>query len=100
VYQPLDPLLQNQLRLALMSLLSVETPLPFSGLKEKTAATAGNLSIQIAKLKAAGYIDVNKQFLNNYPQTLVCITEKGKTAFRNYATSMQGYLHPGVQNPE
>lgn len=100
MYHPLDPLLQNQLRLALMSLLSIETKLPFSVLKEKTAATAGNLSIQIAKLKAAGYVDVSKQFLNNYPQTLVCINEKGKTAFRNYAASLQSYLYPHDRKTE
>jgi hypothetical protein len=46
----------------------------FTFLKEKTNATAGNLSVQIQKLKEAGYIEVIKQFKDNYPQTICKIT--------------------------
>ena len=94
IYRSLDPLLQNALRLALVSLLSGDEVLPFGALKEKTGATAGNLSIQIGKLKDAGYVEVTKQFQNNYPQTTIRITEKGRTAFRNYAECIHTYLHP------
>ena len=46
----LDPLLHSQLRLAIVSLLlSVETA-DLVYLKEKTNATAGNLSVQLEKL--------------------------------------------------
>ena len=56
----LDPLLHSQLRLAIVSLLlSVETA-DFVYLKEKTNATAGNLSVQLEKLETAGYIQVKK----------------------------------------
>ena len=54
----LDPLLHSQLRLAIVSLLlSVET-VDFVYLKEKTNATAGNLSVQLEKLETAGYIQI------------------------------------------
>ncbi len=69
--------------------------MPFSALKEKTGATAGNLSIQIGKLRDAGYVDVSKQFQNNYPQTTIQITGKGMAAFRDYAECIHAYLHPG-----
>ena len=49
----------------------------------KNPATAGNLSVQIQKLKEAGYIDVTKLFKDNYPQTLCKITTKGKQAFED-----------------
>ncbi len=94
LYRPLDPLFQNSLRLALVSLLSGVEALPFGALKEKTGATAGNLSIQIRKLKDAGYVEVTKQFQNNYPQTTIRITEKGRAAFRDYAECIHSYLHP------
>jgi hypothetical protein len=50
-YKDLDPLLHSQLRLAVMSLLMSVEEAEFTFLKEKTSATAGNLSIQISKLK-------------------------------------------------
>jgi hypothetical protein len=50
-----------------MSLLISVKEAEFTFLKEKTNATAGNLSVQIQKLKEAGYIDVVKQFKDNYP---------------------------------
>ena len=51
----LDPLLHSQLRLAIMSLLLSVEEADFVWLKEKTEATAGNLSVQIEKLSEAGY---------------------------------------------
>ncbi|MDQ6761146.1 MAG: transcriptional regulator, partial [Bacteroidota bacterium] len=61
--------------------------------KEKTNATAGNLSVQISKLKDAGYIDITKQFHKNYPQTICKITTEGVTAFENYVTALQSYMN-------
>jgi len=90
----LDPLLHSQLRLALVSLLVGVKEAEFSYLKEKTEATAGNLSVQITKLKDAGYIRVTKQFKDNYPQTLCKMTPKGKKAFEEYVTSISQYLKP------
>jgi DNA-binding MarR family transcriptional regulator len=65
----------------------------FTFIKEKTNATAGNLSVQIQKLKEAGYVDVSKQFKDNYPQTTCKITDKGIAAFEEYVNSLQQYLH-------
>lgn len=54
----LNPLLHSQLRLAVMSILMNVEEADFVYLKEKTEATAGNLSVQIDKLSAEGYIAV------------------------------------------
>lgn len=91
-FKELDPILHSQLRLAVISLLIGVKEAEFTFIKEKTNATAGNLSVQINKLKEAGYIDVIKQFKNNYPQTICKITPKGITAFENYVTALQSYL--------
>lgn len=45
--KPLNPLLHAQLRLSVISLLLTVTEADFVWLKEKTGATAGNLSVQI-----------------------------------------------------
>ena len=92
MFKELDPILHSQLRLAVMSLLIGVKEAEFTFLKDKTGATAGNLSVQIQKLKDAEYIEVQKQFKDNYPQTLCRITPKGVDAFEMYVKALQGYI--------
>ena len=91
-FKELDPILHSQLRLAVMSLLISVKEAEFTFIKEKTNATAGNLSVQIAKLKEAGYIEISKQFKDNYPQTTCRITHEGIAAFELYVKNLQSYL--------
>lgn len=92
MFKELDPILHSQLRLAVVSLLISVKEAEFNFLKEKTNATGGNLSVQIKKLKDAGYIDVLKQYKNNYPQTICRITPQGIKAFEIYVKNLQTYL--------
>ena len=92
MFKELDPILHAQLRLAIMSLLISVKEADFTFIREKTNATAGNLSVQVQKLKDAGYIDVAKQFKDNYPQTTCKITPNGIAAFENYVKALQEYL--------
>ena len=92
MFKELDPILHSQLRLAVVSLLIGVKEAEFTSLREQTNATAGNLSVQINKLKEAGYIDVTKQFKDNYPQTICKITSKGIDAFDEYVKILQTYL--------
>ena len=94
MFKELDPILHSQLRLAVISLLISVKEAEFTFLKEKTNATAGNLSVQINKLKDAGYLDVTKQFNNNYPQTICKITTAGVAAFEAYVKALQSYMNP------
>jgi predicted transcriptional regulator len=92
MFNELDPILHSQLRLAVISLLISVKEAEFTFIKEKTNATAGNLSVQINKLKDAGYIEVTKQFKDNYPLTICKITAKGIKAFEVYVKNLQSYL--------
>ncbi len=92
MFKDLDPILHSQLRLAVMSLLISVKEAEFTYIKEKTGATAGNLSVQVQKLKDAGYIDVTKQFKDNYPQTLCKVTSTGVKAFEVYVQALQEYI--------
>lgn len=92
MFKELDPILHSQLRLAVVSLLISVKEAEFTFLKEKTNSTAGNLSVQIQKLKEAGYIDIVKQFKDNYPQTICKITSNGVKAFEEYVRNLQTYL--------
>lgn len=95
MFKELDPILHSQLRLAVMSLLISVKEAEFTFIKEKTNATAGNLSVQVQKLKEVGYIDVIKQFKDNYPQTTCKITALGIEAFESYVKALQEYLKVG-----
>jgi DNA-binding transcriptional ArsR family regulator len=88
----LDPLLHNELRLAIMSLLISMEEASFNYLLDETGATRGNLSVQLSKLKDKGYVDIEKGFKNNYPHTSCKITKAGVTAFEEYVKAISGYL--------
>ncbi|MEQ8240109.1 MAG: transcriptional regulator [Cyclobacteriaceae bacterium] len=92
-FQPLDPLLHSQLRLAVISLLIGLESAEFTFLKEKTNATAGNLSVQIDKLEKAGYIKVEKSFKGKRPLTTCKITKTGIEAFEAYVNNLKKYIN-------
>ncbi|HET7153360.1 MAG TPA: transcriptional regulator [Candidatus Kapabacteria bacterium] len=92
MFKELDPLLHSQLRLAVMSLLMGVEHADFTFIQEKTGSTPGNLSIQLGKLKDAGYITVTKSFKDNYPLTTCKVTAKGAKAFEQYVKALEGYI--------
>lgn len=75
-----------------MSLLIGVEKADFNFLLEQTGASRGNLSVQIKKLKEAGYIDVAKSFVNNYPKTECSVTKGGIKAFQGYVDGISLYL--------
>jgi DNA-binding MarR family transcriptional regulator len=91
MFKNLDPVLHSQLRLAVVSLL-MKDEMEFTQLKEQTNATSGNLSVQLQKLRDAGYIEVLKLFRNNYPLTVCRITPQGQTAFAEYVKNLREYV--------
>ncbi|MCH2215867.1 MAG: transcriptional regulator [Flavobacteriales bacterium] len=91
-FTPLDPVLHSQLRLAIVSLLMGIDSAEFAYLKSETEATQGNLSVQLKKLSGAGYIEIKKTFKNNYPNTTVKLTKKGRKAFEAYVKDISAYL--------
>ncbi len=73
-------------------LISVESA-EFSYLLEQTKASRGNLSVQLNKLKDAGYISIEKSFRNNYPLTTCKITPEGIDAFEKYVEILSEYIN-------
>ncbi len=93
MFKDLDPLLHSQLRLAVVSILVSVKKADFSYLKEQTNSTAGNLSVQLQKLKEADYIEIEKSFKDNYPQTTCKITKTGIKAFEEYVKTIKQYIN-------
>ena len=92
MFDRLDPLLHSELRLAVMSVLVGADEADFVYLRQQTGATAGNLSVQLDKLSAAGYITVEKGFQGKKPRTTCRITEVGRTAFEAYVEALRSYI--------
>lgn len=76
-----------------MSLLIGVESAEFVFIKEKTGATAGNLSVQLDKLSTAGYIEITKKFQGKKPVTSCQITKKGINAFENYVNILKQYIN-------
>ena len=87
MYKNLDPILHAPLRLAIVSYLMAHSKGSFKELKENTKATSGNISVQLKKLEEAGYLRIEKSFLDNYPLTQVALTKKGIKAFEKLCRS-------------
>lgn len=82
---------QSKLRLAILSALLTGTK-NFRELKSVTEATDGNLGAQLKKLEEAGYIVIEKAFINRKPQTSCRITDFGKAQFKEYVEMLEGVL--------
>lgn len=89
----LNPLLHSQLRLAVMSLLMAVEEADFVFLREKTGATAGNLSVQLDKLARAGYVEIRKGFVGKRTRTSCRVTANGREAFESYVNDLKEYLN-------
>ena len=91
-FLPLDPLLNNELRLAIMSILMSADSADFTYIKNTTKATSGNISVQIDKLEKAKYIKVKKGYKGKVPQTVCPITPQGIQAFAHHGQALKSYL--------
>jgi DNA-binding MarR family transcriptional regulator len=91
-FEPLDPVIHSQVRLAVLSILITARRADFIYLKKETGTTDGNLSTHLAKLEEAGYIQVKKAFQGKKPLTTCSLTEKGKSAFAKYLRALESYF--------
>jgi DNA-binding MarR family transcriptional regulator len=85
----IDRVIHEPARLAIMVHLSVVESADFLYLKVQTGLTWGNLSSHITKLETAGYIQIEKKFIDRKPQTVIHLTDAGRAAFRVYQQRMK-----------
>lgn len=88
----IDDVIHGRLRLGVMAYLSAVNPASFPELLDKTGATNGNLSTHLTKLETAGYISQEKGYKGKRPQTLVHLTDAGRTAWIHYLDTMKKLL--------
>ena len=80
----IDDVIHGRLRLGIMVYLADVDAADFTELKTVLEATQGNLSVHLKKLEEAGYVAIDKSFVNNKPLTRVSITRDGRRAFAAY----------------
>jgi DNA-binding MarR family transcriptional regulator len=88
----LDRIIHEPGRLAVVSYLSVVEEADFLFLMDQTGLTRGNLSSHMAKLEGAGYVEVDKTFVEKIPRTTYRLTEAGRAAFRDYRRGLLASL--------
>ena len=88
----LNPVIHGNLRLALLSLLIGVEEAEFTWLRQKTGSTDGNLGAQLLKLEEAGYVAVEKKFVQRKPQSIYRITEAGRAALGEYVQALKQLL--------
>jgi DNA-binding PadR family transcriptional regulator len=54
--------------------------------------TRGNLSSHLNTLEEAGYISIEKEFVEKVPRTIIRLTDKGREAIHNYREQMRGII--------
>jgi DNA-binding MarR family transcriptional regulator len=80
----LDDVIHGRLRLGVMAYLADAEVADFNELKSALGATQGNLSVHLRKLEEAGYVCIEKSFLNRKPLTRIRLTDTGRAAFTRY----------------
>jgi len=86
----LDRLVHEPARLMIMACLYVVESCDFTFLSNQTGLTHGNLSSHMSKLETAGYIEIEKEFVDRKPHTMLRLTEDGRSAFREYRRLIEG----------
>ena len=88
----IDRLVHEPARYLIMAYLSVVDSADALFLQQQTGLTWGNLSSHLSRLEAAGYLTVEKEFLDRKPHTMLRLSEEGRAAFRAYRAAMKRAL--------
>jgi DNA-binding MarR family transcriptional regulator len=90
-----DELILSKTRLGIISALIGGDKLEFTYLRNALKLSDGNLSVQIRKLEEAGYIKVEKIFIERKPKTFCKITGKGQKAVKNLISKLEKLVNTG-----
>ncbi len=84
---------ESRVRLGIMSALAVNDSLDFTSLKEYLDVTDGNLATHIKKLENEGFIEVEKSFIDNKPNTSYFMTDEGQKAFEEHLKALETIIN-------
>lgn len=91
----LNEIIHQPVRLQIMAALVTLEPgneVDFITLRELLEVTDGNLGAHLRKLEEAGYIAVNKTFVDRKPRTFVAATFEGRKVFQEHVAALESIL--------
>jgi DNA-binding MarR family transcriptional regulator len=91
----LNETIHQPVRLRIMSALVSLGPsdeVDFTYLRDLLEVTDGNLGAHLRKLEEAGYIALNKTFVERKPRTFVSATREGRRVFQEHVAALKSIL--------
>lgn len=88
----LDKVIHSPARLMVMTYLYVVESVDYVFLTHLTGLTWGNLATHVGKLEGAGYVEIEKTFLDKKPYSVIKLTKSGRKAFKQYKDQIKGVL--------
>ncbi len=91
----LNETIHQPVRLRIMAALvtlDVGDEVDFTYLRDLLNVTDGNLGAHLRKLEEAGYIAVNKTFVERKPRTYVSATAEGRKVFKEHVAALESIL--------
>jgi DNA-binding MarR family transcriptional regulator len=91
----LNEIIHQPVRLRIMAaLVTLEAgnEVDFTYLRTLLEVTDGNLGAHLRKLEEAGYIAVNKTFVDRKPRTYVAATAEGRKVFQEHVAALEAIL--------
>ena len=91
----LNETIHQPVRLRIMAaLVALEAgnEVDFSYLRDLLDVTDGNLGAHLRKLEEAGYISVNKVFVERKPRTFIAATAVGREVFQEHVAALEAIL--------
>jgi DNA-binding MarR family transcriptional regulator len=91
-YRAIDDILHSRIRLAVVSVLARCEEAEFTWVRDTVGATDGNLTTHCRKLEDAGYIAIDKRFVDRKPATFFRLTDTGRAALLEYARRLASFI--------
>lgn len=91
----LNETIHQTVRLRIMAILVTLEPadeVEFTYLRDLLEVTDGNLGAHLRKLEEAGYIAINKTFVERKPHTFISATAEGRRVFKEHVAALESIL--------
>jgi DNA-binding MarR family transcriptional regulator len=91
----LNEIIHQTVRLRIMAALVTLEPndeVDFTYLRDLLEVTDGNLGAHLRKLEEAGYIAINKTFVERKPRSFISATAEGRRVFQEHIAALEAII--------
>ena len=89
IINEIDRTVHEPARLMILAVLQAVHSADFTFLLAQTRLTRGNLSSHLSKLEKAGYVEIQKGFIDRIPHTQLSLTPEGREAYHRYRRQLR-----------